>query len=233
MLSNKELRQNARNQLDNQLFGNKWMIMLVICLIPTLVDGLLAATLYVSFLSILVFGPFCYAVCKASYRLVKGEENKIVNAFDGFTDDFGKSFVLGLLNTLFVFLWGLLLVVPGIIMSYAYSMAFYLQQDGRYKDLTAKQLLDKSREIMNGYKAQLFLLDLSFIGWYIVGALCLGVGTLWVNAYHQVARANFYKELIDMIDPVVEGEEDGEVIDADPFKEETSESKTFDDPFVG
>ncbi|MGN0771566.1 MAG: DUF975 family protein [Christensenellales bacterium] len=231
MLSNSQLRQNARNQLDNQLFGNKWMIMLVICLIPTLIDGLLAATMYASFLSLLIFGPFNYAIAKASYRIVKGEEVKIVNVFDGFTDDFGKSFVLGLLYTIFVFLWSLLLVIPGIIMSYAYSMSYYLQQDGRYNDLSAKQLLDKSREIMNGHKGQLFLLDLSFIGWYIVGALCLGVGTLWVNVYHQVARANFYKCIIDEVDPVVESEEDGDVIDVDPFEPTGADNDSFDNPF--
>ena len=48
---------------------------------------------------------------------------------------------------------------------------------------------------MKGYKGKLFCLDLSFIGWYIVGALCLGIGVLWVTPYHQTARANFYEAL--------------------------------------
>lgn len=49
--------------------------------------------------------------------------------------------------------------------------------------------------MMNGHRMELFLLDLSFIGWYIVGALCLGLGTLWVIPYHQAARTQFYVAL--------------------------------------
>ena len=48
---------------------------------------------------------------------------------------------------------------------------------------------------MKGYKGKLFCLDLSFIGWYILGALCLGVGVLFVMPYHETARANFYEAL--------------------------------------
>ena len=61
--------------------------------------------------------------------------------------------------------------------------------------MEATQCITESRRIMSGNKMRLFLLDLSFIGWYIVGALCFGIGTLWVNAYHQMARANFYEDL--------------------------------------
>ena len=48
---------------------------------------------------------------------------------------------------------------------------------------------------MNGKKGKLFCLDLSFIGWMIVGSLAFGVGTLWVTAYMQSARANFYEDI--------------------------------------
>ena len=55
--------------------------------------------------------------------------------------------------------------------------------------------MNKSKEMTKGHKWDLFVLDLSFIGWYLVGLLCLGIGTYWVVPYHQMAKANFYLEL--------------------------------------
>jgi uncharacterized membrane protein len=48
---------------------------------------------------------------------------------------------------------------------------------------------------MNGHKMELFILDLSFIGWYIVGSLILGIGTLWIQAYHTTARINYFESI--------------------------------------
>ena len=59
----------------------------------------------------------------------------------------------------------------------------------------ANDCITQSREMMNGYKWKLFCLDFSFIGWYLLGALCLGVGTIFVVPYHQMARTNFYLAL--------------------------------------
>ena len=72
-------------------------------------------------------------------------------------------------------------------------MSAFIQQDAADKDW--KTCIDKSREMMKGYKMSLFLLDLSFIGWYIVGILCFGIGVLFVQPYHMQARAEFYEEL--------------------------------------
>jgi hypothetical protein len=72
---------------------------------------------------------------------------------------------------------------------------------------TWKQALDESKSLTDGYKMDLFLLDLSFIGWYIVGALCLGIGTLWVEAYHMAAKANFYNAISGYKPPVANPEQ--------------------------
>ena len=97
------------------------------------------------------------------------------------------------MQSIFIALWSLLLVVPGIVKAYSYSMSYYIQQEDKSKDW--KACLDESRQMMDGYKGRLFCLDLSFIGWYIVGALCFGVGTLFVAPYHRMARANFFMAL--------------------------------------
>ena len=103
--------------------------------------------------------------------------------------------ILGFLKNIFIMLWMLLLIVPGIVKSYSYAMAYYLRQDDVSKEKQAIDYINQSKEMMNGYKWKLFCLDLSFIGWYIVGALCLGIGVFFVAPYHEVARANFYEEL--------------------------------------
>ena len=109
--------------------------------------------------------------------------------------DFTGNFLLVLLQYIYTFLWSLLFLIPGIVKSYSYALAPYIKQDDMGRNRGANAYITKSREMMDGYKGQLFLLDLSFIGWYLVGALCLGIGVFFVYPYHQVARANFYEEL--------------------------------------
>ena len=112
------------------------------------------------------------------------------NIFEGF-EVFGKSLVLYLLYTVKIFLWSLLLFIPGIIASYSYSQAFILRID--HPDWSAGQCLRESRRIMNGNKATLFCLQLSFIGWMLLSALPVMVGELFTSvlgmeglAYHLV-----------------------------------------------
>ena len=97
-----------------------------------------------------------------------------------------------LLQTVLIFLWSLLFVIPGLVKSYSYALAYYLQQEPGGAEREPADILNESRRMMNGYKWQLFCLDFSFIGWYILGALCFGIGTFFVVPYHQQARANFY-----------------------------------------
>lgn len=92
--------------------------------------------------------------------------------------------------SIFIALWSLLLVVPGIIKALGWSMAYYIKVE--HPEYTWKQCLDASTALTNGHKGDLFVLHLSFIGWYFVGSLCLGVGTLWVMPYHQATLTQCY-----------------------------------------
>ena len=100
---------------------------------------------------------------------------------------------MGLMSSLFVLLWSLLLLIPGIVKSYAYEMIYYIKADHPEYDWRA--CLKESQKMMKGHKGELFMLDLSFLGWYLVGALCLGIGDLWVIPYHEAAKAQFYLNL--------------------------------------
>ncbi len=72
-------------------------------------------------------------------------------------------------------------------------MSFYIKAD--HPEYDWRQCINESKAMMYGHKWELFVLDLSFIGWMIVGALCLGIGTLWATAYQSAARAQFYESL--------------------------------------
>lgn len=194
MITAKELRTRARSQMGNSIFSNKWLILLAGCLV---MDVLLSLSGLLAVLSLIVVGPVMIGLAAAFLKQVRDNTQPVVvdDFTYGITDGrLGKSVVLGLLYTVFIFLWSLLFFIGGIIKSYSYSMAAFISLD--HPEMEAKDVITESRRMMNGHKFRLFCLDLSFIGWYILGLLCFGIGILWVIPYHNLARANFYDDLV-------------------------------------
>lgn len=97
------------------------------------------------------------------------------------------------LRGLYVVLWSLLLLVPGIIASYSYAMTGYILAEN--PEMTAGEAIERSKEMMSGNRWRLFCLQISFIGWGILCALTLGIGNLWLTPYKQAAEAAFYREV--------------------------------------
>ena len=193
MVSASELRARARQQLGGNIFASKWLYVLLAGLI---VSAIVSVSGFIPVAPLLLCGPLAVGMSAICLRQVRDNSQpvNIGECFYGFTGDrLSRSLVTGLLVSVFTALWSLLFVIPGIVKSYSYSMAFFISLDR--PELSSTQCIDESRRMMNGNKMRLFLLDLSFIGWYIVGAFCFGIGTLWVDAYHSMARANFYDEL--------------------------------------
>ena len=96
-----------------------------------------------------------------------------------------------LLRDIFLFLWTLLFIVPGLIKAYSYRLVPYLIKDN--PELSAKEAIKLSDTMMKGKKGQAFLLDLSFIGWFFLSVLTLGlVGIFWTNPYYESSAAAFY-----------------------------------------
>lgn len=93
-------------------------------------------------------------------------------------------------SSLLNFLWFLLLIIPGIIKSYAYSMTPYILADN--PGIGMKRAVDLSNQMTRGQKWRMFVLDLSFIGWFILGTLALGVGVLFVLPYYNSTKAELY-----------------------------------------
>lgn len=91
---------------------------------------------------------------------------------------------------IFIFLWSLLLIIPGIIKSYAYRMVPYIMADNPNMD--SMRAIEISKQMTYGEKANIFVLDLSFIGWYILGLLAFGIGVIFVAPYERSTNAELY-----------------------------------------
>ena len=98
-----------------------------------------------------------------------------------------------LLVFVYTLLWTLLLVIPGIIKAYSYSMTFYILREN--PEMTSGDAITASQKMMDGHKMDLFLLSLSFIGWAILASITFGIGYLWLIPYIYTAYAAFYETL--------------------------------------
>ncbi|MEE6659261.1 DUF975 family protein [Limosilactobacillus pontis] len=109
-------------------------------------------------------------------------------------------FVLYVIQRVLVFLWSLLLVIPGIIKAFAYSQTFYIYKDvkeqGGDTDRSYFDYVTMSRQLMDGNKWELFVLRLSFLGWDILGVLTAGIGFIWITPYKQMTYMNYYVSLV-------------------------------------
>lgn len=195
MLGNYQLRYNARQQLGGGIFKSAWLNMLCVCAVSSVVSAACALTGIGALIVFLVTGAFQFGVARVTTNCVKGENWGIGQVFCAFSNNFLKTFLLHLVQSIFIFLWTLLFIVPGIVKSYSYALVYYLQQETENIHREPTDLITESRQWMDGHKWQLFCLDFSFIGWYLLGALCFGIGTFFVVPYHQQARANFYLNL--------------------------------------
>jgi len=126
----------------------------------------------------------------------RGEDvNKWKVLFSGFSSAkaFFKQVGTVVLYTIVCALWSILLVIPGIIKGMAYSMYPYILRDE--PDLSVWQTLKKSEAMMKGYKGKLFLMYLSFIGWFILGAFTFGILYIWLTPYVMTSTVKFYDEV--------------------------------------
>lgn len=126
------------------------------------------------------------------------EEKPYMAAFSVFTENrFGPELINFVLVSIFTFLWTWLLIIPGIIKAYSYSMTPYIVKNmvASDKQVGATDGINASKELMKSHKMDLFIFDLSFLGWNILAAITCGIGYLWVTPYYQTAKANFYRHI--------------------------------------
>ena len=196
-------RAEIKNWAKEKIKGHIWELlvtMIVVSILTTLTIG--GKPVYndgeLTFTTSIPLGIFFYFVSVGfAYYMVKFITDKEYNFKDifYFSKDYVRTFLVGLLNSIFIFLWALLLIVPGIIKAFAYSLVTFILADKKYDDLGYLDVLKKSEKMMKGHKGDLFVFELSFLGWHILAILTLGLLYIWLLPYYQTAK---YKFLYDI-----------------------------------
>jgi uncharacterized membrane protein len=185
---NQTLMKAARESLKDQ-----WGIAIGTFLIYILVTSVPGSTRSsLSLVSLIIGGPFALGAATFSLSLSRGKEARLEQIFEGFRH-FTTALVAYLLILLYVVLWALLLIVPGIIAGLGYSMTFYILSDD--PQIKAEDALKKSKAMMDGYKLKLFYLCIRFFLLALLCILTLGIGFLWLIPYANVTMAKFYDDI--------------------------------------
>jgi uncharacterized membrane protein len=143
--------------------------------------------------SLLISGPMWLGLCIFALAISRKQDPRCEQLFLGFKR-FGVSLGAYLLQAIFIILWAILLIIPGIIAALSYSMTFFIIADD---DSTGPlEAIRKSKKIMYGNKWKFFCLNLRFIGWGLLCLLTLGIGFLWLSPYIFVSFAKFYDDII-------------------------------------
>ena len=208
-----QLKTAAKGQIAGKI-GILFVITLVISIISGLASLILSLIPFVGSLAaaIIITPAFALSLVRIYINVVKGNTPEVKDAFSGF-DDFWAAFKVNFFVGLFTFLWSLLFVIPGIIKGYSYSMAMYVLAENKGKG--ALECINESKKMTEGHKMELFVLNLSFIGWYLLTGITFGIAGIYVIPYVSATQVNFYNE----IKPVVEVEAEPET-PAEPYVEQ-------------
>ncbi len=125
--------------------------------------------------------------------LVDRQKEPELNTLFGYFKNWKTATLANLLQIVYVLLWSLLFIIPGIIASYSYAMTSYILAEN--PELPPSEAIDRSKQMMSGNRFRLFCLEFSFIGWSILAALTFGIGNLWLTPYRQATTAAFYREI--------------------------------------
>lgn len=175
-----ELKAKAKAQIKAPFWN-----LVVIILLTTLLCG-------IPYASLVIVPALSLSMCMIYLKVVREGQVEIGDLFSGF-HKLGRAWWMNFLIGLFTSLWSMLLVIPGIVKGYSYSMAYYVLADN--PELTARQAIKESMRIMEGHKMELFVIHLSFLGWQLLSLVTFGLSTFYVTPYMSATVANFYENI--------------------------------------
>lgn len=182
-MSTSEIKMRAKHALDGQ-----WGLAIAVILVASLLESCSASLRGVG--AALLAGPVGVGVCSFFLRLIDRDSPIFSDLFDGFRS-FINCFIAGLLQSILVTVFTMLLVIPGIIKALAYSQAYFILAE--HPDLDGWAALKASERLMNGHKEELLMLWLSFIPWLL---LCVFVfPILYVGPFFSASMAQFYRNI--------------------------------------
>lgn len=188
----KSFREAGWAQLNGK-WGLATTLTIVYVLIAICATAMESALWESSLISTLLLVPMQYA-----YSIVflddlrSGKKLEVASLFEGYSD-YLRIVGTYLLAGIYVFLWSLLLIIPGIIKGLGYSQTVYVLKDN--PELSFNAAIKRSCEMMKGHRWEYFCLYFSFIGWILLEIITLGIASLWVNPYMNATFANYYEKL--------------------------------------
>lgn len=187
--SNKDLMQQARDSLRG-----KWKTPVLITLAYIIVAGISnQSTALNLFFTFVLGGPIALSFAYFYLTIIREQRIDTNELKQGFSR-FVPALLTNILATLFILLWALLLIIPGIMAAYSYAMAFYVLRD--QPELGPREALARSKALMHGNRWKLFCLGWRFFGWILLAVLTICIGFLWLVPYIQTSMAHFYEDLL-------------------------------------
>lgn len=201
-----EYRGIARGNLKNN-----WGTAILVSLIVVAVSSLLSMIPAVGWIISLLFaGQFMVGELIYFTRLNRRQEATFTSMFDGFGKNWLSNFLTYLLQQVYIILWTLLFIIPGIIKMYSYSMTMYIKSQN--PEMGHNEAITLSRKLMDGKKEGLFHLHLTFLGWALLAVLTFGIGFIFLLPYMQASNVAFYEDVYNEYNaknnPVIESAEE-------------------------
>ena len=193
-----QLKAMAKAQIEGKI-GSLFVITLVYSLVTTVAGSIYGIGPLVSAFVISPAITIAMTVIYLSIARFPDYRPKVSHLFEHF-DKFWLSFKITFFTSIFTALWSLLFVIPGIIKGYSYSQAYFIAAEN--PEIGALEAIRRSQQMMDGHKAEMFVLSLSFIGWYLLTPLTLGLLSIWLVPYIQTTIANYYLYLCGYFEPV-------------------------------
>ncbi len=188
MKTRMEIKEHSKALIQS----NYWMKVAVIVIYGAILSGVSAATAGIG--ALIIVGPMIIGYNYFFLLSYRTESPDIGVMFNNGFKNFGRNLGGYLWMVLFVYLWSLLFIIPGIIKSFSYAMTPYILADSQ--NVKAQEALKISMRMMNGHKLDLFVFYLSFLGWILLSALTFGLLQLfYVGPYMSTSLAGFYEEL--------------------------------------
>lgn len=197
-----ELKSRAKEQLRG-----KWGIAIATVLVANIILeanigykvasrlNLEGISYSIDLISLLLGGVISVGLSKFLLDMAtKREEARFETLFSKF-NIYLKTLGLNVLITLSIIAGTILFIIPGIIVGLMFSQAYYILAEDNSKSIM--ECLNESVNLMKGHKWELFYLELTFIGWWLVCGITLGIAALWVSPYQKLTEANFYLTLVN------------------------------------
>ncbi|MBO1624046.1 DUF975 family protein [Bacillus arachidis] len=191
-----ELKEQALDELDG-----KWGLAVGITLILTFPFlwtygwSEVIESLVIDIIVILMVCPLTLGAYHLALNTVREQTVGIGQLFEWCTGvkKYIKSILIHLLISIYLALWILLFIIPGIVKCFSYTMTYFILND--HPEFSMNQAITESRRMMNGNKMDYFVMCLSFIGWFILSVFTLGIGFLWLIPYFYTTKAAFYEKV--------------------------------------